>query len=92
MENLEKKENDVILDGVNVSALRSLDEFFLRGEKALAKAEAGKSLTAEEEKDLCDYYQKLQLIAEVRGIDIESSENCSKSEVGVVKKIGTKEK
>lgn len=32
MENIEKKDNDVILDGINVSALRALDECFLRGE------------------------------------------------------------
>lgn len=66
MENLEKKDNDEVVDGVNVGALRALDECLLRGEKAFAKAEAGKKLTEEEEKDLRDFYHKLQLVDQVR--------------------------
>lgn len=84
MENLEKN-NDLVLDGVNVGALRSLDECLLRGEKAFAKAEAGAKLT-KEEKDLCDFYHKLKLIAQVWGISEGTSENNSKTNLSSIKK------
>lgn len=75
-----------MVDGVNVTSLRALDDCLLRGEKAFVKANAGKSLTEEEEKDLYDFYHKLQLVAQVKGVNTD----CSKSESSVVKKNGTK--
>lgn len=85
MENLEGKNNDVILDGVNVSALRRLDECLLRGERAFAKAEAGITLSETEETDLRDFYHKLQLIASVR-----STGEPKANDSGFTKTIGIK--